>query len=500
MGNIHGGCINVRRADSATARPTSPSRAPDFLTANDAWFMPVVAEDRAGRLPVHPRLVRPLPLLPGRQPRPGGHRPPARPALSHPLQGHAAGRRSSTWRKESDDAADRAAAQPERLLPRHGPAAADASATRRRVARQAGEAGPRRAGAAQGADARPVGAGRQRRRWTPTSIEQLLGHKDPGYPRLGACGRRATPARWTPRIRDKVVALADDPSPRRAAAGGHRRPQDRGRRSDRRCCSRCWPHCGDDKLIPHIVWQNLHPLLEDHADEFLAAAGKTELTQSPNLAQILPRVVERILAAASRSRAGAGRACSALADEGKNADPGAARQCLAMLAGEGPDRRDRRRRSSTTLREQLLPMLRPSCATSRTSPLHLDAALLAATLEGPGRPRGGARAARGDRAARGAAAAGAGSADRGRDDAGVLDSCRQAAGRPQGQLGRRSAARCWPPWAGWTTQAWPTSCWTPTRAWSRPAAAGHRAADAADRLGQAAARGHRREEGAGRAR
>ena len=28
-------------------------------------------------------------------------------------------------------------------------------------------------------------------------------------------------------------------------------------------------HAGDDTLIPHIVWQNLHPLLEDHADEFV---------------------------------------------------------------------------------------------------------------------------------------------------------------------------------------------------------------------------------------
>ena len=55
---------------SATARPTSGQAEPDFLSANDAWFMPVVAEDRPRRLPLHPRLVRPLPLLPGRQPRP----------------------------------------------------------------------------------------------------------------------------------------------------------------------------------------------------------------------------------------------------------------------------------------------------------------------------------------------------------------------------------------------------------------------------------------------
>jgi len=38
---------------------------PDFLTANDKWFMPVVQKDRAGRLPLHSRLVRSLSLLPG---------------------------------------------------------------------------------------------------------------------------------------------------------------------------------------------------------------------------------------------------------------------------------------------------------------------------------------------------------------------------------------------------------------------------------------------------
>ena len=49
------------------------------------------AEDRAGRLPVHPRLVRPLPLLPGRQPRPQGHRPAQRAAVPRAVQGDAAG-------------------------------------------------------------------------------------------------------------------------------------------------------------------------------------------------------------------------------------------------------------------------------------------------------------------------------------------------------------------------------------------------------------------------
>src|SRR5439155_23056508 len=40
MGNIHGGCINVDklRRDGSTYFATGE---PDFLTANDAWFMPV---------------------------------------------------------------------------------------------------------------------------------------------------------------------------------------------------------------------------------------------------------------------------------------------------------------------------------------------------------------------------------------------------------------------------------------------------------------------------
>ena len=41
MGNIHGGCLNVDRVESAGATYQGFGE-PDFLTANDAWFMPVV--------------------------------------------------------------------------------------------------------------------------------------------------------------------------------------------------------------------------------------------------------------------------------------------------------------------------------------------------------------------------------------------------------------------------------------------------------------------------
>ncbi len=52
---------------------------------------------------------------------------------------------------------------------------------------------------------------------------------------------------------------------------------------------------GDDKLIPHIVWQNLHPLLEIRSDVFIREVGERDLAKAPALAAIMPRAVDRIL-------------------------------------------------------------------------------------------------------------------------------------------------------------------------------------------------------------
>ncbi len=53
--------------------------------------------------------------------------------------------------------------------------------------------------------------------------------------------------------------------------------------------------CGDDKLIPHIVWQNLHPLLEKQGARFLGMAAKADLAKAPALGKVLPRAIDRIL-------------------------------------------------------------------------------------------------------------------------------------------------------------------------------------------------------------
>lgn len=54
--------------------------------------------------------------------------------------------------------------------------------------------------------------------------------------------------------------------------------------------------CGDDKLIPHIVWQNLHPMLETDGDRFMKLVKEYDLKKTPNLAKLMPRVTERLLA------------------------------------------------------------------------------------------------------------------------------------------------------------------------------------------------------------
>jgi glucose/arabinose dehydrogenase len=54
--------------------------------------------------------------------------------------------------------------------------------------------------------------------------------------------------------------------------------------------------CADDKLIPNIVWQNLHPLLEKDSDRFMKLVKEYDLKKAPNLTKIMPRVLERIAA------------------------------------------------------------------------------------------------------------------------------------------------------------------------------------------------------------
>lgn len=52
--------------------------------------------------------------------------------------------------------------------------------------------------------------------------------------------------------------------------------------------------CGKDVLIPHIVWQNLHPMLPQKSERFLELVELSKAAESPGMAAILPRIAEKL--------------------------------------------------------------------------------------------------------------------------------------------------------------------------------------------------------------
>src|SRR5262249_12649779 len=92
---------------------------------------------------------------------------------------------------------------------------------------------------------------------------KLLAHADAGF---RAWGVRAAGnfKKVEPAIRDKVVSLAADAEPdvRLQVAIAARKIEGIEPVS---LLTQVLSKSGEDKLIPHIVWQNLHPLLEESA-------------------------------------------------------------------------------------------------------------------------------------------------------------------------------------------------------------------------------------------
>lgn len=208
---------------------------------------------------------------------------------------------------------------------------------------------------------------------------KLLNHADPGFRAWGvrAAGNQRQVAE---QIRERVAAAVGDSSPdvvlQAAIAAGKLEGVDP---------LPLWvlalSRAGDDKLIPHIVWQNLHPRLENQSEQFLAIVGQLKLADEPNLASLMPRVIERILGAANlNAKAVAG--LLALLTEGPNAQPELAGQCLAMLAGKVQTREIAGERLGA-VRSQIEPLLKKILGGPSDSPLHLDAALLATTWKDP---------------------------------------------------------------------------------------------------------------------
>jgi hypothetical protein len=123
--------------------------------------------------------------------------------------------------------------------------------------------------------------------------QKLLNHADPS---LRAWGVRAAGnfKKVDPAIAKKVAELAKDPSPDVLVQVAIAAKKIEGLDAID-LLTQVVIAGGNDPLIPHIVWQNLQPLLENHADKFLELVKPVDLKTAPGLAAMMPQVTKRLL-------------------------------------------------------------------------------------------------------------------------------------------------------------------------------------------------------------
>jgi putative heme-binding domain-containing protein len=371
MGNIHGGCINadvIRRAGSTYVADGEP----DFLTAHDAWFMPVSQKlGPDGCLYVLDWYDRYHCAQDAARDPAGVDRERGRLYRVRYKNTPAAG--LFDLGKESDD----------RLIERlHSPNLFFRESAQRLLCERASPALRTRLEKLVLDDNAPrkprlhglwalIGTGALE----PSFHANLLAQPDPAYRAWGVRAAGNDPKLDGARasaIRAKVAALARDPAPdvqlQVAIAAG---------KLDGQVALPVFvdllAHCGPDKLIPLIVWSNMHPVLEHQSAAFVKLAEKVDLKAAPALVKLMPRVVERILSSKTPDTASAARLIAIVA--GRDLD--CARACLAAVAARARDLKDG---DQATLKSGLQPLLTKTLANPK-DPLYLSAQLLAAHLK-----------------------------------------------------------------------------------------------------------------------
>lgn len=141
-------------------------------------------------------------------------------------------------------------------------------------------------------------------------------------------------------------------------------------------------HCGSDPLIPHIVWQNLHPLLPQRHGDFLAALRRVPSLKpeaQPGIARMMPVLAERLLALEQPAEPVGGLLEFLLRDP---AWTPAAGQTLAAIA-QGFQSGTLKAADRAAFVQRLKPVFQQILAGSADGLLYFDAALLAVTLREP---------------------------------------------------------------------------------------------------------------------
>jgi putative membrane-bound dehydrogenase-like protein len=373
MGNIHGNCINcdVLERDGATyfAKPD-----PDFLTANDAWFMPVSQKtgpdgslyildwyDRYHCYQDANRDPMGIDRLKGRLYR-----------IRYKDTPRAA---SFDLAKESDD----------QLIDRLKGANGYFRDIAQRLLAERANAENRKKLEHIVVDDSVSRKARMHALWAligggPLDVElhqKLLAHDDPGFRAWGvrAAGNQH---KVDPAIREKVLALAVDTSPdvRVQVAIAARKLEDVPTVA---VLLDILSASADDKLIPHIVWQNLSPLMDDHGDEVLEAISKADAKQSWT-AWLMPKLIDRVVGGRSENPAPIVRLVKLLVEKGS--DPAGSQKALAALSAKVQSREISGARLES-VRGELQALIQKVLADSADKPLYLDAALLATSWRDP---------------------------------------------------------------------------------------------------------------------
>jgi putative membrane-bound dehydrogenase-like protein len=369
MGNIHGGCIN---SDELTRDGSTyfGKLRPDFLTANDKWFMPVVQKTGPdGCLYILDWYDRYHCYQDANRDPTGIDRERGRLYRVRYKNTPRAGKFDLT--KESDD---------ELIKRLHSPNVLFRDLAQRVLGERNSPEGRGKLQKLVLDDAEPRKA-RMHALWSlsgsgPLDKEfhaRLLEHKDPGY-RAWAVRAAGNAGKVDGAVRDRVASLAKDSSPdvklqvaiaARKIDGLDALP----------VLVEVLTACGDDKLIPAIVWQNIHPLLEDRSDQFIRLIENRDIKVAPALAAILPRVVERQIGTKKADCPGICRLITLLTD-GKNADAGCCCQCLATVSAKIQNGE-----VAAAELDSLKPILAKILSGNPQGSLYTDAALLAATLQ-----------------------------------------------------------------------------------------------------------------------
>lgn len=325
MGNIHGGCVNVDsiRRNGSTYRGEP---AADFLTANDAWFMPVSQKtgpdgclyildwyDRyhcyqdAGRDPLG------IDRLKGRLYRVRYQNAPR--VVGFNLVAEPVDRLIDRLDSPNGYFRDQA----RRLLSQR-----DDQSTRDKLETVLFDSNRSKKQRINALWAR-IGIGA-----LDTEVAlRLLGDSDASF---RAWGVRASGNAGTvdERVSARVGELAADASPdvRLQVAIASRKIK---KLDPIPVLLEVAAHSDEDPLIPNIVWNNLHPLVDRHAAKIVTRIEAMNLEKNVEIAELVPSLIERMLASADMDPKLVVRPARALI-KGENPREETAARCATILA------------------------------------------------------------------------------------------------------------------------------------------------------------------------